>query len=355
MSLGLSVALDTSGPIDMLTAPASFTLSQSGTFVKGNFVINNHGIAAVNGTEVARLGLQLADLEMGEILGQGASSLVRRAVHTPSGKQLAVKILNVFDKSKREQLMRELRTLYSSQFPWLVSFHECLYDEGAMYIVLEYMDGGSLADMLKAAQLSGSGPLSEMVIAKVATRVLAGLNYLHRERHQVHRDIKPGNILLNSVGEVKISDFGLSAELDSTKEMCATFIGTHAYMSPERLGGKPYSFASDIWSLGITLVECAMGQYPYTAYTGSNYFVLLAQIINDEPPQLPSDAFSDVFRGFVTQCLCKDPEQRPSAQTLLAHPFITMYDDALRPFDLASFVCGVMELRRSLGGAIGGS
>ena len=68
---------------------------------------------------------------------------------------------------------------------------------------------------------------------------------------------------------------------------CATFIGTHAYMSPERLGGKPYSFASDIWSLGITLVECALAQFPYTAYTGSNYFVLLSQILNDPPPQLP--------------------------------------------------------------------
>jgi serine/threonine protein kinase len=101
---------------------------------------------------------------------------------------------------------------------------------------------------------------------------------------QVHRDMKPGNILLNSRGEVKISDFGLSAELDSTKEMCATFIGTHAYMSPERLGGKPYSFASDIWSLGITLVECALGQFPYTAYTGSNYFVVGAQRLGTKCP-----------------------------------------------------------------------
>ena len=249
------------------------------------------------------------------------------------------------------------------------------------------MDGGSLADVLHAAQITGSGPLSEMVLGKLAARTLAGLNYLHRERHQVHRDMKPGNILLNSRGEVKISDFGLSAELDSTKEMCATFIGTHAYMSPERLGGKPYScvlprvqttsrcsavalcsllcapcsvparptcrvacsralavplllthppnachpppalstrvahpptrsFASDIWSLGITLVECALGQFPYTAYTGNNYFVLLSQILNDPPPQLPNE-FSAEFRDFILQCLCKEPEQRPSAEQLL--------------------------------------
>jgi len=162
--------------------------------------------------------------------------------------------------------------------------------------------------------------------------------------------MKPGNILLNARGEIKISDFGLSAELDSTKEMCATFIGTHAYMSPERLGGKPYSFASDIWSLGITLLECALGQYPYTAYTGSNYFVLLSQIINDPPPQLPADSYSAEFRDFINCCLNKDPDFRPSAHQLLMHPFVRMYDDALRPFDMAAFVATVAEMRRSADG-----
>jgi len=198
--LGLSVALDASGPVDMTMDPPSFTLSQSGTFVKEDFAINKQGITAVNGNEVARLGLHLADLEMLEVLGKGASSLVRKARHRPSQTDLAVKIVNVFDKSKRDQLLRELRTLYTCAFPWLVAFHDCLYDDGAMYIVLEYMDGGSLADVLRAAQMTGSRPLSELVIAKLAARVLASLNYLHRERHQVHRDMKPGNILLNSRG-----------------------------------------------------------------------------------------------------------------------------------------------------------
>jgi len=211
-----------------------------------------------------------------------------------------------------------------------------------------YMEGGSLADVLSAARLTGSGPLSELVIAKVAGRVLASLDYLHRERHQVHRDMKPGNILLNSRGDIKISDFGLSAELDSTKEMCATFIGTHAYMSPERLGGKPYSFASDIWSLGITLVECALGQYPYTAYTGSNYFVLLSQIINDAPPQLPTGTFSAEFRDFISECLYKEPEWRPSAQQMLLHPFICMHDDSCRPFDMAAYIRRIIEMRSSI-------
>jgi len=330
-----------------LALAPSFTLSASGAFVKEDFVIDKQGIASINHTEVRRTGLELTDLEMHEVLGKGASSLVRRAVHAPTKTPLAVKILNVFDKGKRDQLLRELRTLYTSQnFPWLVAFHDCLYDEGAMYIVLEYMDGGSLADVLQAAQLTGSSALSEAVMARLAARVLGGLNYLHRERHQVHRDVKPGNILLNTRGEVKISDFGLSAELDSTKEMCATFIGTHAYMSPERLSGKPYSFASDVWSLGITLVECALGAYPYPAYSSSNYFVLLSQIINDAAPALSPEQFSPEFVDFVALCLHKEPELRPQAQQLLRHPWLRAHDDAIRPFDFAAFVRTVNELRQ---------
>ena len=135
----------------------SFTLSQSGTFVKEDFAINRTGIAAVKGASVPWPGLRIEDLEMLEVLGRGASSLVRRAIHRPSGKPVAVKILSVFEKSKRDQLMRELRTLYTSNFPWLVAFHDCLYDEGAMYIVLEYMDGGSLADFLTAARATADG------------------------------------------------------------------------------------------------------------------------------------------------------------------------------------------------------
>lgn len=131
------LSLDVPEAADMTIDLPSFTLSQSGTFVKENFVINRLGIAAVNGTEVSRHSIQLADLEMLEILGKGASSLVRKARHKPTQTDVAVKIVNVFDKSKRDQLIRELRTLYSCAFPWVVAFHDCLYDDGAMYIILE--------------------------------------------------------------------------------------------------------------------------------------------------------------------------------------------------------------------------
>ena len=119
-------------------------------------------------------------------------------------------------------------------------------------------------------------------------------------------------------------------------------------MSPERLGGKPYSFASDVWSLGITLVECAEGHYPYSSFSvaNPNAFVLLSQIINDPAPTLSTQTFSPAFADFVARCLHKEPEHRPQAGELLEHPWLRMHDDALRPFDFGAFVRTVNELRQ---------
>jgi serine/threonine protein kinase len=110
--------------------------------------------------------------------------------------------------------------------------------------------------------------IPEAVLAKIALMVLKGLFHLHKQMHIVHRDIKPANILLNMDGVAKIADFGISRNLDNTLDCCNTYKGTAVYMSPERLQSQPYGFASDIWSLGLCLVECATGKYPYDASGG---------------------------------------------------------------------------------------
>jgi serine/threonine protein kinase len=144
--------------------------------------------------------------------------------------------------------------------PGLISFCGAYHnpDSGQISIVLEYMDGGSIADVVARV-----GHIPENVLSRLTARILTGLTYLHKHKHMVHRDIKPANILINLEGEPKITDFGISAFINSTMGQCNTFLGTVTYMSPERINNERYSFSADIWSLGLVLVECATGKYPY--------------------------------------------------------------------------------------------
>merc|ERR1712002_1280183 len=120
---------------------------------------------------------------------------------------------------------------------------------------MEHMDGGSLDQSLKKA-----GKIPEEILGKITQAVIKGLAYL-RENHQImHRDVKPSNILVNSRGEIKLCDFGVSGQLIDS--MANSFVGTRSYMSPERLQGSQYSVASDLWSLGLSLLEMALGRYP---------------------------------------------------------------------------------------------
>lgn len=125
----------------------------------------------------------------------------------------------------------------------------------------------------------------------------------------MHRDIKPGNILLNLAGSAKISDFGISAALDNTLDMCQTYKGTMCYMSPERINNQAYTFTADIWSVGLALIECALGRYPYTVDKGPVATCL--EIMGNPPPAVPEGLFSAEFADFIALCLQKDPLSRP--------------------------------------------
>jgi serine/threonine protein kinase len=145
--------------------------------------------------------------------------------------------------------------------------------------------------------------------------MLQGLLYLHKVRHQIHRDMKPGNILINSEGFVKLTDFGIAKTLENTSDLCNTFVGTKTYMSPERIEGKEYSFSSDIWSLGLIVYELATGSFPYKF---SKVFIEhIESILMDSEPTLPNDGtFSPELQNFITRCLQKDPKARDSVADL---------------------------------------
>ena len=134
----------------------------------------------------------------GDIIGRGCSSVVVHGVHGPTGTPLALKIINLFDKSKREQLIREIVTLYDAQCPNLITFYGAFYREGAITIALEYMDGGSLANVVNQI-----GYIPEIVLGNIAFQILWGLAYLKHDK-RVHRDVKPSNLLINSEGDVKV-------------------------------------------------------------------------------------------------------------------------------------------------------
>ncbi|CAJ2665324.1 mitogen-activated protein kinase kinase 3 isoform X1 [Trifolium pratense] len=270
-------------------------------------------------------------------IGSGASSVVQRAMHIPTHRVLALKKINIFEKEKRQQLLTEIRTLCEAPCnEGLVEFHGAFYtpDSGQISIALEYMDGGSLADILRTHRM-----IPEPILSSMFRKLLHGLSYLHGVRYLVHRDIKPANLLVNLKGEPKITDFGISAGLENSVAMCATFVGTVTYMSPERIRNESYSYPADIWSLGLALLECGTGEFPYTANEGP--VNLMLQILDDPSPSPSKEKFSPEFCSFVDACLLKDPDNRPTAEQLLSHPFITKYETAKA--DLAGFVRNVFD------------
>ncbi|TMW62666.1 hypothetical protein Poli38472_005284 [Pythium oligandrum] len=331
--LGLNFQLDLQPTEPRLDK--SFDLSASGTFDAVDFQIKQTGITRSptrreDGSNAKPTNAKKHLIKFG-VLGRGASGVVHKALHVPSLLLVAVKVIPVFENDKRHQLIAELKALYNNlstlsddaadsrknvACPEIV----CLYDafmnpnEGNVSIVVEYMDGGSLQDIVETG-----GCKSESVLANISYRVLKGLSFLH-STHQLHRDIKPGNLLINHFGEVKISDFGIVREMENSMAKATTFVGTLTYMSPERIASEEYSYKSDVWSMGLSIMTCALGKFPYASKGG--YWELLHMIRNEPPPQLPEGEFSDKFRDFLDKCLKKDQNERWSVKQLLQHDFV---------------------------------
>lgn len=168
------------------------------------------------------------------------------------------------------------------------------------------------------------GPVRVDVLGKIAEAVLGGLTYLYRAHRIMHRDIKPSNILVNSRGQIKLCDFGVSSELENS--VADTFVGTGTYMAPERIQGSPYTVKSDVWSVGLTLMELAIGKFPFASDNHDDgeeaggpqgILDLLQQIVLEPSPKLPkSDAFPQILEDFIGKCLLKKAEERPTPQEL---------------------------------------
>ncbi|KAL8725285.1 MAG: hypothetical protein Q9166_007459 [cf. Caloplaca sp. 2 TL-2023] len=259
-----------------------------------------------------------------------ASSENHAAISSPTstttGIVMAMKEIRLeLDEAKFAAIIMELDILHRCVSPFIIDFFGAFFQEGAVYICMEFMDGGSVD------KLYGDG-VPEGVLRKVTVSTVMGLKSLKDDHNIIHRDVKPTNILVNTRGQVKICDFGVSGNLVAS--IAKTNIGCQSYMAPERIasggvaqaganpGGGTYSVQSDIWSLGLSIIECAMGQYPYPPETYNNIFSQLSAIVDGEPPDLPADDFSDEAKDFVRGCLNKIPKLRPTYAMLLRHPWL---------------------------------
>lgn len=266
--------------------------------------------------------LDFSQYELQQLIGRGATSEVFVAKCKSNGVQLAMKVIDLEScPIEIEHLRREVAFWSRSQHSNVVNYFGSFVNGSVLYIMMEYMSGGSVYEIMRFAYPRGFQDESQIAI--ILREVLKALAYFH-ENKQIHRDIKAGNVLMNDQGEIKIGDFGISADMleqGQRKRARYTVIGTPCYMAPEVLNATHgYSEKADIWSLGITAIELALGSAPY-----SNLYPVevIVRITNNPPPSLPDDGhFSSAFKDFVKCCLHKDPTKRSTAHELLNHKFV---------------------------------
>ncbi|KAJ9468592.1 hypothetical protein DIPPA_70204 [Diplonema papillatum] len=273
------------------------------------------------------------DIKMGEIIGEGSQAKVRKVKHVPTKKLLALKIISFGPGMTRKVLQTELsRCTGVDKHPNLVSSLEAYFKEGFLMVLMEFMAYGTLQSVAKKAQIAGQ-TIPEDILCAISKQILAGLHHLHTGGGTgegiIHRDLKPSNLLVNAEGMVKISDFGVATFLSSAHQMAFTAVGSTAYMSPERVRGVGYTTACDIWAVGVTVAELALGYYPIG--NPQTQLFELCSILAEEKAvvQWPKDCtLSPEFRDFVAQTMAQDPEKRPSAIELGNHPWMKMHDDS---------------------------
>ncbi|KAJ3323182.1 hypothetical protein HDV06_002194 [Boothiomyces sp. JEL0866] len=273
---------------------------------EGKASLGKDGIQFANGT---LYNIKLEDFETISKLGQGQFGIVQKVRHKPTDVIMALKEIRLeLDQNKLNHIIMELEVLHKSKHPNIIEFYGAFVVESCVYMSIEYMDAGSFDKLYQ-------GGIPEPVLAKVATAMVEGLTYLKNELKVIHRDVKPTNVLVNTKGQ------------------------------PERItsGGGDYSSKSDVWSLGLSIIEMAAGQYPFSSTASESVFAQLNAIVAGPAPTLPA-GFSQLAHDFIAACLQKEPVDRPNYPMLLEMEWITFNRNI--KVDMVGWVQSALQKRK---------
>jgi serine/threonine protein kinase len=341
----------------------SYRISDEGGELKLRAFLFRDGTLYKDGAAIRTIDPNDIDYETKQKVGKGASAEVYHVLHKPTGEPIALKEISITTKTHRNEVEAELSVLAASiDHPHVVRHIGAFWtpETHRISVAMEWM-AYSLADLAKVF-----GNIDAHTTQLIAKQLVAGVQFLHDEKKVIHRDIKPSNILVNSAGQVKLGDFGISKIIQTIR--MSTFVGTQIFMAPERLEVSAYGFVSDVWSLGLTLICCATGKQPWEdasedeeedddgAGKDASPNVMLFRMMNRMQsgalPRFP-ECFPPEAHDFAARCLERDPDQRATCAELSKHPWIADVSIAQSQAELADMLAHVAQLTRRAAGGLG--